>query len=257
MVDVRSIPGIDRAMVDDAFQRAGPYAASIDGPAGAGLLPHHLLAAPLMAGLLERAVQPSVGRVVILGPDHAASARGPFVTTLASWQTPDGRLSNDRALIAQLMQRGLLAVDEGRIDSEHSVAFPLPFLARVAPRTTVTVIVVRPDARTQDVRALAIALDELLGPNDVVLGSVDFSHYRDAVGAWQDDERTLRAVRAMDAEAVLDAPTDSPPTLSLVMHYAARRHLHLRELAHTNSAELLGDLTLSSTTSYLTAAFVR
>lgn len=78
-----------------------------------------------------------------------------------------------------------------------------------------------------------------------------------AAGAWADDQQSLPVIACGDAAAALTIPVDSPPAVSLLLRFAALRRLRYEQLEHANSAEMLGDLTIPSTTSYLTAYFSR
>ena len=55
------------------------------------ILPHYLLAAPLVAGAVSGISQPPQ-RVIIIGPDHLERARAAAVVSRASWLTPYGTI---------------------------------------------------------------------------------------------------------------------------------------------------------------------
>lgn len=242
--------------VSDAFSRVGPYLESPSGTVRAGILPHHTLAAPIISAFFRGLeLQESPRTVVIIGPDHGNLGSAYVTTTKQSWQTPEGLVDVDGRIVDALLGRGLVAIDDQLLEQEHGVSAILPYLRHQFPKARVVQLAVRGDLRSDRLEEMASALRDLVEPNDLVLASVDFSHYKDLIGARADDAISLSAITRGDAEAALSIPVDSPPSIVLLLLYARLRGLVYQELVHTNSAELLGDLSLTSTTSYLSAYF--
>ena len=241
--------------VGDAFAQSKPYVHAPKGRVSAGILPHHTLVAPLLAAFFRGIENSPLSTVVIVGPDHGNAGRAYVTTARYLWDTPDRVVPANQELIQTLVDRGVAVYDDALIRREPSVSAVVPYLAHQFPEATVVPLALRGDLRSDKLEQLADVLADLLGPHDLVLASVDFSHYKDIVGARTDDQISLSAIASMDADAALHAPVDSPPSLSLIIRYAQLRGLSYQELVHTNSAEFLHDLTLPSTTSYLTAYF--
>lgn len=242
--------------VDDAFARSPAFRKPANGRVRAGILPHHTLVAPLLAAFFSGiAEQTPPATVVILGPDHGNLGRDYVTTTKHSWQMPDGALAVNSELVDALVSAELVAVDDRVLRGEHGVFAVLPYLKRVFPDVKIVQLAIRGDLRPDKLRLLAVELGNRLKPNDLVVASVDFSHYKDATGAWTDDAVSLPVIRQLDAEAALGITVDSPPAVYLLLRYARLQDLKYQELVHMNSAEFLHDLTLPSTTSYLTAYF--
>ena len=252
------VPETSSWAVNDAFAKAVSYAVLPKGRVAAGIVPHHTLVAPLIAAFfrgLEASHLPST--VVIVGPDHENQGIAYVTTSNDSWSTPDGIVTADRRVIQALVERDVASFDDILIRNEPSVSAVLPYLEHRFPDTSVVPLAIRGDLRSDKLDQLAGALADILGPDDLVIASVDFSHYKDTVGAWSDDAVSLPVIRRMDVDAALTIPVDSPPAISLVLRYAKLRGLSYQELVHTNSAEFLHDLTIPSTTSYLAAYFYR
>ncbi len=252
------VPKTSSWAVNEAFEQAVSFTTEPRGHVVAGIVPHHTLVAPLIAAFfsgLGPSHRPST--VVVVGPDHENQGIGYVTTTEDSWSTPDGTLSADRRIIQALVDRRVAAYDNALIRGEPGVSAVLPYLKHRFPDASVVPLAIRGDLRSDRLDQLADALDELLGPDDLVIASVDLSHYKDAAGAWSDDALSLPVIERMDAEAALTIPVDSPPSISLLLRYVDLRGLSYQELVHTNSAEFLHDLTMQSTTSYLTAYFWR
>lgn len=254
-----TVAGISRRQLDEAYQQSQTLVRQPKGTVRAGILPHHLLVAPLFAAFFSGLPEQSApSTVVVIGPDHGNIGRGYVSTTRHSWQTPDGIVvKTNTDIVDALVRDDTAVVDDHLLEVEHGVYAALPFVKRQFPNALVVQLALRGDLRPDRLEALARRLNELLGPHDLVLASVDLSHYKTAAGAWSDDAVTLSAIRNGDPDDALRIPVDSPPAISLLLRFARMNGLTLQELAHTNSAEFLHDLRIASTTSYLTAYFYR
>lgn len=252
---IRKIPEATDAMLEAAELRARPFIQPARGVVIAGIVPHHLLAAPLVSAFFQGLRQSEQPRtVVIVGPDHERQARAAIVTSKQSWMAPDGRVDVDQRLVRTLTQGGLASIDEALIQREPGVYTPVSFIRRTWP-ARVVLIALRSDAEAPLLDRLAAALVQSLGPDDMVLASVDFSHYKDLAGAAADDAVSFSVIREGQADAALHIAADSPPAISLLLRFVARRGLQYQELVHSNSAELAGNLTQTSITTYLTSYF--
>ncbi len=278
-----AVPDTSSWAVNDAFVKAVPYVSTPAGRVAAGILPHHTLVGLLIAAFfrgLEGQGPPST--IVILGPDHGNIGNAYVTTARFSWSTPDGIVRSNQAYIRTFVERGVAAHDDGLIRREHGVSAVIPYIAHQFPDASVVPLAIRGDLRPDKLEQLADALVETLGPDDLLVASVDFSHYKDVEGARTDDGRSIPVVasgdadavlsfltgdvmvleeggaeRSRDADAALDIPVDSPPAISLLLRYAKRRGLSYQQLVSTNSAEFLHDPAITSTTSYLTAYLYR
>lgn len=253
-----TVPDVTLAELDAAFTASSPYVHQAIGPVGAGILPHHELVGPLLAAFflgLHPDVAPST--IVILGPDHPNIGNNYATTGCLDWQTPYGTVQCDDRLVSGLLQSNLAGQDETLLAREHGVYTIVPYLRRVFPKAKIVQIALKGDQRPDRLEELAKYFNTNLGPNDLVLASVDFSHYKNLVSAWQDDDLSLRVIRDLDPDAALNIPVDSPPAISLLLRYVRLRNLKEQQLLAMNSAEFTNELSLPSTTSYLNAYFVK
>lgn len=114
---------------------------------------------------------------------------------------------------------------------------------------------IKGDSRPDRLEALAKYFTEHLGPDSLILASVDFSHYKGLIDSRQDDNTSLQVIANLDYEAALNIPVDSPMAISLVLRYSRLRCLHEQRLLTMNSAEFTKTLDAPSTTSYLNSYF--
>ncbi len=241
---------------DEAYEQAAalsnevPLAPETRG----GIVPHHLLAAPLIAQFFEQLAALKPTRVIIVGPDHLGRAHAGAITTDGSWKTPYGVLRADVAAVRQLQAAGVAVLEPSVFDVEHSIAALVPFMQRSLPKATIVPILVNSRITADEADALADIL-----PHDehtIILASVDFSHYLPGRVAQFHDVMSMAALQSFSFEELDDLEVDSPESLRVFLKAmeaagAPRMTLH----ANTNSAALTGEKALPETTSYVIASF--
>ena len=222
----------------------------------AAILPHHLTARALIADLVQQLPKTEPATIVLLGPDHQNAGSTFFTSTASDWESGGLHYSIDHALTERLHEQGIALPNDEVIRQEHSVLIPMAFLARQYPQSRFVLLAVRGGFDQAAIQALATELHQKLGQNDLVIASVDFSHYQSLAQAEEEDRQSLRMLEAGNADVLQTIPADSPASLAVTMRFAQLRGASkLTILQHQNSAQILGDPALQSTTSYFTAVF--
>ncbi|MGP8050323.1 MAG: AmmeMemoRadiSam system protein B [Desulfobaccales bacterium] len=165
-------------------------------------VPHHLLAADLMAAAFARVQGHNYRRIVILSPDHFHRSRSPFAVTCRDFDTALGRVATDRAAVRQLLNNPLVA-ESSLFSHEHGVQVLLPFIAHYCPSALIVPIAIRNSSQPADWDSLARTLAPLLTPETLLVQSTDFSHYLSAPEARRRDQETLRVLSGGDPREVL------------------------------------------------------
>lgn len=222
----------------------------------AAVLPHHLTARSLITELVQSLRAADPGTIVVIGPDHD-NAGTQFVTTSASdWQGGGAQYRVDRGVVQELIELDHVALNDDVLRREHSVFVPLPFLAARFPNARFVLLAVRGGFDRPAITAVAERLHAALGPNDLVIASVDFSHYQGFQKAEEEDGASQKLLEGDDPEKLSSIVADSPAALAITMKFARLRDATDFDIVrHANSAQLLGDLTLLSTTSYFTGVW--
>lgn len=172
----------------------------LDGPLIRGVtVPHHLLAAELIARPLRLAAGRRCHRIVLLSPDHRLRSPAPAATTRRDFLTPLGRVRCDAAAAARLLDSPL-AAESNLFSHEHGVQAVLPFLARLFPGVPVLPVALHARSQPADWQALAAALDPLVDATTLLVQSTDFSHYLPAAEARRRDAATLRVLATGDPD---------------------------------------------------------
>lgn len=193
--------------------------------------------------------------IVIVGPDHPDRGSTLFTTTAHVWSGAGKTYVINQSVVQTLQTLNTVLVNEDLIKEEHSVLVPLPYAAARFPNAQFVLIAVRSSFNFSELEKMAQILHRALGPNDLVVASVDFSHYQPLQEAQKDDEKSAALLRAMDPAQFKNIPADSPGSLAVAMLFAKLRGAqNVQILEQNNSAVLFGDPGSQSTTSYITAA---
>jgi AmmeMemoRadiSam system protein B len=165
-------------------------------------VPHHLLAADLIAEACALASRQDYRRIIILSPDHFARSPGPFAVSIRNFQTVLGEVPIDADAVERLRGNPLVSASN-LFSHEHGVRALLPFLAHYFPRARIVAVAIHPASRPCQWDSLAQTLAPLLTPDTLLLQSTDFSHYLPWRQARRRDQETLRVLSAGDPQGVL------------------------------------------------------
>jgi AmmeMemoRadiSam system protein B len=166
-------------------------------------VPHHLLAADLIARGFWFAAGNNYDRVIILSPDHFNRSRRPLATTRRDSETSFGRLRNDRTATDLLLADTNLFDDLDALEKEHGISALTPFVKYFFPDAAIVPIAISYRASRADWDRALTLLEAIAGPNVLVVQSTDFSHYLSADVARQRDQETLNIIAANDLEAAV------------------------------------------------------
>lgn len=218
-----------------------------------GVAPHHDVAAPMIDEFYNHLATDGIERIILVGPDHLGTGEGYSVAT-HTFSCYDGLVPVDE-LTYTLIDAGVVAPASVELMSEeHSIGIHMNYIAKYYPGVPVVSVYVRDYMSMAGVLALVEVIE---GDNKtLVIGSVDFSHDQSWAEAEVCDEETAQMILAWDYKRLFghgDAWLDSSAALCTVMVLAERNdHKQVTFIDHDNSAKLLRQPEISSTTSYFT-----
>lgn len=230
-----------------------------DPPAGVtGLtVPHHLLAADLIARAFWAASAGSYDRIVLIGPDHFRLVPRGFAVARGPQQTVFGATRPAEATAEALLARADLFSIHPDPAQEHGIAALLPFATHFFPDTEVLPIVASISTRPADWAAATDALIPLVTERTLVIQSTDFSHFRPVGEAALHDQQTLSAIMSGEADriAALHQPAhlDSKAAQFVQMALQRRRGATPAVIANRNSVDY--GTSTDTTTSYVVAVY--
>jgi AmmeMemoRadiSam system protein B len=222
-------------------------------------VPHHLLAADLIARTLRMVDPERIDKVVILFPDHFKKTRLPFATTRRDFQTVFGTVGTRRADVMLLLGSPDLVEESGLFAKDHGVGAILPFVRHYLPNVDIVPIAVSIKSRRAEWDRLAEHLASIVGPSTLIIQSTDFSHYLPADQAIRRDQEVLNVLAAgdLDAAAGFRQPQHIDSSGAQYLQIKLQRELFHAEpvvLFNTNS-QAYSDEPEERTTSYIVQVF--
>lgn len=221
-------------------------------------VPHHLLAADLIARGFWAASAGQYERIILISPDHFHRVGKPFGTTREDLETVFGTLRSDAAGVDAVAASPLVET-LATIETEHGVMAVAPFAKHFFPEARVIPLLASVTATPADWAAMAELLLPLLTPTTLVVQSTDYSHYRPIGEAVARDQESIAAIAAGDPAAIapLLQPAHMDSKAAQHIQMALQRALGARPviLANRNSVEYGGNA--GETTSYVVTAYLR
>ncbi len=251
---------LDLAIADGLKQADKEAGVKADVGIRAVIVPHHLVATKAIALGIKALAQSGAKRVVIISPDHFFQCKKMLCTTDGEFTTffGDALISQEGADIL-LSNRNL--VDKSNLfRDEHGIYTIVPFVRYYLPNAKVVPIVVsQKTIGDANLRAEILGtLKKLFVDKDtVIVISSDFSHYLPLADANDMDVKTIKSFCGGKGDEVLGlnnpSQSDCPLCLWIAMHEAvAGGFWNPRLIWHSNSANLLHDTSVASTTSHIT-----
>ncbi len=176
---------------------AGPAPAAVPWRVTGLTVPHHLLAADMLAEAFSRLAGQGYRRIIVLCPDHYSRSRVPFAVADRDFETCLGPVAVDGEAVARLRACPLVA-PSGLFAREHGIQALTPFLARFFPGAGLVAVAIAKTAKPADWDVLGAALAPLLDGETLLVQSTDFSHYLPAAEARRMDQATLRLLADPD-----------------------------------------------------------
>lgn len=245
--------------IETALRQERP---DFDPPAGVtGItVPHHLLAADLIARGVWAASARQPKRILLLSPDHPRDLETPFGVTTAPLDAETGPVPPDPAISDALLVHRDLFTDTGNVPIEHGVHSVTPFLASVFPGVPVAAVTSGKTAGPTDWARLADILEPLIAPDTLIVQSTDYSHHLPQSVAVLRDQETLSILSTGDASAALalnqPAHLDSLASQWLMTELQTRVHAASPVIiANRSSARYVPGAPEQGTTSYVVAAW--
>lgn len=225
----------------------------------AGVVPHHLLAADMIAEFYYNLEDKDYDTIVLLGPNHFGAGKANIITSTKDWFTPYGILQTDKELIKGLLEKNSnFKIEDDIFYNEHSINSEVSFIKKTFSEAKLIPLILRADIGQAGAQELA---EELLSlseeKNILVLASVDFSHGKNHFEAEKQDSNSITALKNLSLNNVYDLDVDSPASIFTLLSYVNKKNGSFQLLNNSNSALLLDDKKIENVTSYVTGYFYR
>jgi AmmeMemoRadiSam system protein B len=230
-----------------------------------GVVPHHDLAIDMITRFYQQLAGRSgqnaqkIRRVWLFAPDHFKQARRSAAVCDADWRFagknyPKG-ISADKTAVETLGRSKIVELSPKLFAREHGITLHIPLIARFFPGASVVPIVLRPDIPDRALLMLRNRIGGILGEGDVIILSMDLSHYKPPEAMAIEDNRTLGVLTNLKYSATAGIDADARRAAALVLALFRDMGAERGELLeHADSSALLGERTESGT-SYATLVY--
>jgi len=185
-----------------------------------GITPHDLTAGFILADFYKRLSKQKPATIILIGPNHYEKGNFLALTGNYGWSTPYGVVESDKTIIAALISRNLVKVDENTLENDHAVAGSMPFIKYYLPEAKVVPVLLSGRMTQAEASILAENLQEFVKENVVIVAAVDFSHYLDSKQAEENDNITLAVMKNFDYRQLFlmnNDFLDSPPSIGVLL----------------------------------------
>ena len=225
------------------------------------ILPHHLLAADLIARAFACASDGGYRRIIILTPDHFNRGKTPFSVPGRDFLTSLGTALLDREGAAALLGNGMVS-ESNLFSHEYGVQALLPFIVHHFPDALVLPVAIGRDSSLEEWKELSRSLEPLLDAGTLLIQSTDFSHYLDREETALRDAESIAVLlsHTPDRAHSLRQPQNIDSKGALFIQMTLQKTLGALPaiLAHSSSFEYnAAEAEKSGGTSYITAAYYR
>ncbi len=221
------------------------------------IIPHHLIAAEIMANILSQTKRDNINNIVIIGPNHEDNNATTITSAYVKWQTPLGQMQTNNNLVNKFLSDLKLHNYPFPFLKEHSVGAVIPFIENYYPQAKIIPILFNSTASLSDAQDVASWLNNNLDENTLVVFSLDFSHYLQEHEAGIKDEITKSFILSRDVNSIISLSSgyvDSPATLATAIMYADYQNLEIKIIDEKNSNDFL-EQPSAETTSYFSIIF--
>lgn len=228
------------------------------------IVPHHLIARDYIENgfrevkALNDVAGKPIRRIVLMGPNHFFRGKNTVITVSKNWDSDNGILQADKDFIRSITTKNYASEEENILEQDHSITALLPFIEKYFPEASFVPLLVREPVKHDEAKKFGDFFAGELGPETLIVTSIDFSHYFPKEIADQHDKESIEALKKLDFDFFaykIDA--DSPQILMVISEYIRKKgHYEFVMLSHTNSAELGGNLKEPSTTSHIVGYYL-
>lgn len=219
------------------------------------IVPHHLVAHEYIRAGFNKVAQSrsQPKRIILMGPNHFFAGSGQVITETGSFKTAFGSLNTDDRFIQLLAEKNFASLEEEIPGADHAITAPIPFIKEFFPQATVVPLLMREPMSYKDTQTFGLFLAKNLTADDLIVASIDFSHYLPKKIADQHDKESLVALRSLDTDFFKEKiDADSPQILMTLSYYLKEiGQTRFEFLSHTNSGDLVGNPYETSTTSHI------
>ncbi len=221
-------------------------------------VPHHLLAADLIANTFKFASKTNPKQILLISPDHFNLGRTDVSISQTNFSTCFGQIETNTEAVKQLQSLSFISVQDF-FYREHGLGAELPFIKYYFPNTKIIAITFKESTPKNELEQTVEALKKTLSKDTLIVQSTDFSHYLTPENAATHDAQTIKVLNNFNPEQLfgLNQPDNIDSIASQYIQMRLQKdlfHSSLQILEHKNSQDYT-KTRVDSTTSYITQAY--
>ena len=151
----------------------------------------------------------NIKRIFIIAPSHYAAFKGASIADVDAYETPLGLVPLDKKVISELRKSPLIGNITQAHTREHSLEIQLPFLQTVLSNFTIVPLIIG-DISPNDAKSIGKLIAKNTGPDDLIVGSGDFTHYGATFGYMPFKSNISESITTLDTgllDLILDKNT--------------------------------------------------
>lgn len=209
----------------------------IEGKIKAIIVPHAgYVYSGQIAGTAFKQLEEKYENIFLIGPSHRYSLVGISISNFEYYSTPLGKIKISRKSKKMLNEELIQNIEQAH-EQEHCLEIELPFLQEQLEDFEIIPILVG-KTNTSEFKEI---LEKYLGENDLILVSVDLSHYHEYFEALQLDAYSIDRILNLDDEGILNSEIDAPWAVSSLLKIAKEKSWKPYLISYANSGDITGE----------------
>ena len=188
--------------------------------------------------------------VFLMGPSHNYYLKNVSVSGFKYYSTPLGKVKVSKKAKEMDEKEEIINNIEEAHEKEHSLELEIPFLQVKLKEFEIVPLLVGETNSTELKEVLLKYLDE----EDLIVVSVDLSHYHKYDEALILDSYSLNKILELDSKGIFNAEIDAPWAVAGLLEIAKEKSWKPYLVSYTNSGEINGDK--SSVVGYSAVVFI-
>ncbi len=174
--------------------------------------------------------------VFLIGPSHRYPLEGISISNFKYYSTPLGKIKVSKKAREMLNEKEISNIEKAH-EQEHSLEIELPFLQKSLKDFEIIPILV---GKT-DIDKFAEILKKYYSKDDLILVSVDLSHYHEYLEAIQIDSNSLNKILTLNEQEILYSKIDAPWAVSSILKIAKENSWKPYLISYANSGDITGE----------------
>ena len=174
--------------------------------------------------------------IFLIGPSHRYALKNASILDVDYYSTPLGKVKLSKKAKQMINEDLISSISEAHIN-EHSLEIELPFLQRQLKKLEIVPILVG-EINYKNFKNI---LEKYVQENDLIVVSVDLSHYHEYDRAIALDTDSIKKILTLNDKGIFNSEIDAPWAVASLLKLAKEKSWKPYLLAYANSGDITGD----------------